>query len=82
MVPTETVRQILMAVATGLPDAEHSFISGLDVHSGYGNAVHVRLRTPHPRTPMTSQRGSELRAAVGRALADQNHTVSIAWSTA
>jgi hypothetical protein len=82
MVPTSTARIVLNAVAMGLPETEHSFINGLDMHWGYGDAVHVRLRTVHPETVVNRKTGGALRQAVADALVGQNHTVFIRWSSA
>jgi hypothetical protein len=82
VVPTKTVRAVLHALALGLPDIDGAFINGLEIRSGYGNAVHVKIRTPYPDTTAMRHEGADLRALVEAALGDQKGTVSIAWSSA
>jgi len=79
VVAVDTTRGVLLALAQALPDEGSDLVTRLEIHDGWGGAVHVRIQTQVPRSAAGRELETRLRAAVGTALGQRRHRVEMRW---
>lgn len=80
MVEVTTTRRVLEAVAGVLPPVGEDVVTRVDVHDGWGGAVHVRVHSRLCRND-SGDFAKRLRAAMASAVPGR-HTVEIVWASA
>lgn len=80
MVAASTARRVLQALASVLPDDGADLVTRVDIHDGWGGAIHVRVHTGLDRA-RHKELATQIRQAVGREL-NVRHRVELVWAAA
>ena len=76
----EEMKRALTAIAEGLPDLDHNYLTKVDISRGWGDILNVRLHTTLPHSEAWRGFGDQVRSALDETLADERHHVEIVSS--
>lgn len=79
MVPANTVKKVLEAIAAAHPSSGGSLLDRLDVVDGWGDTLIVRLHATVAQHEDGDHQAHRLREAVAEAIGERRRRVEIVW---
>jgi hypothetical protein len=78
MFPDQT-KNVLLGLAAALPQDGYNVLTGIDMRTGWGDTIFVKVRSGIPPGESRDEVGSRYRMAVAAALGTARHSFHVQW---